>query len=132
MLLAVEFSRRIVSYFSTPSRHANNKVIALSLPYCDNCEKNPRKFSLTFLCQCFVGGLAIAVPGEVRGMYQAWKDHGNLPWKDLVQPTINITLRGFQVPQRMHEAAHVWRYHVESDPGLRYVKKDPHGILYSC
>ena len=66
-----------------------------------------------------LGGLAIAVPGEVRGMYQAWKEHGNLPWKDLVQPTINITSKGFQVPQRMHEAAHIWRYHVESDPGLR-------------
>lgn len=66
-----------------------------------------------------LGGLAIAVPGEIRGMYQAWKEHGNLPWKDLVQPAINITQRGFQVPQRMHEAAHIWRYHVESDPGLR-------------
>ena len=66
-----------------------------------------------------LGGLAIAVPGEVRGMYEAWKKHGKLPWKELVQPTINMTQRGFQVPQRMHQAAHILRYHVESDPGLR-------------
>ncbi len=65
------------------------------------------------------GGLAIAVPGEVRGMYEVWKKYGKLPWRDLVQPAINMTLEGFQVPQRMHEAAHIYRNIVESDPGLR-------------
>ena len=71
-------------------------------------------------CNNLSGGLAIAVPGEIRGMYQVWKEHGSLPWKDLVQPTINLTTKGYQVPQRMHEAAHIWRGHVEADPGLRY------------
>lgn len=66
-----------------------------------------------------IGGLAIAVPGEVRGMYEVWKKYGKLPWRDLVQPAINMTLEGFQVPQRMHEAAHIYRNIVESDPGLR-------------
>eukprot|EP00794_Sanderia_malayensis_P014206 gene14206-15688_t len=66
-----------------------------------------------------IGGLAIAVPGEIRGMYEVWKKYGKLPWHDLVQPAINITTEGFQVPQRMHETAHIFRSAVESDPGLR-------------
>lgn len=43
------------------------------------------------------GGLSIAVPGEVRGSYTAWKEFGKLPWKDLIAPTVNWLKNGFEV-----------------------------------
>ena len=43
------------------------------------------------------GELAVAVPGEVLAMYTAWKTYGILPWKRLVQPTINLATKGYKI-----------------------------------
>ncbi|EDO28033.1 predicted protein, partial [Nematostella vectensis] len=44
-----------------------------------------------------LGGLAVAVPGEVRGLHTAWMEYGKLPWRDLVQPTIDMAKGGFKI-----------------------------------
>lgn len=44
-----------------------------------------------------VGGLAIGVPGEVKGLEEAWRMFGRLPWAELVQPSIEIARNGFKV-----------------------------------
>ncbi|CAN8073566.1 unnamed protein product [Agarophyton chilense] len=36
------------------------------------------------------GGLAIAVPGELRGLYMAHKDWGTLEWKEVVDPVVEV------------------------------------------
>jgi gamma-glutamyltranspeptidase/glutathione hydrolase/leukotriene-C4 hydrolase len=36
------------------------------------------------------GGLAIATPAELKGLYTAWNLYGNLPWASLVQPAITL------------------------------------------
>ncbi|XP_052225167.1 glutathione hydrolase 1 proenzyme-like [Dreissena polymorpha] len=43
------------------------------------------------------GGKAIAIPGEVRGLYEAWKLGGRLPWKQLFQPAIKLCMHGFNL-----------------------------------
>lgn len=43
------------------------------------------------------GGLAIAVPTELKGLYELYKKYGLLEWKDLVQPVIEIAENGFEV-----------------------------------
>ncbi|KCV68596.1 gamma-glutamyltransferase [Fonticula alba] len=43
------------------------------------------------------GGLAVAVPGEVRGMHLAWTKHGRLPWARLVYPSFELAFHGFEV-----------------------------------
>ncbi len=46
------------------------------------------------------GHLASGVPGSVDGMVEAHKKFGSLPWKDLVQPAIDLALTGFPVSER--------------------------------
>lgn len=44
-----------------------------------------------------IGAKAVGVPGTVKGLYRVWKEQGTLPWKDLVQPAIDLASQGFIV-----------------------------------
>ncbi len=46
------------------------------------------------------GHLASGVPGSVDGMVEAHARYGSLPWKDLVQPAIDLALNGFTLTER--------------------------------
>jgi len=46
------------------------------------------------------GHLASGVPGSVDGMAEAHKKYGTLPWKELVQPAIDLALNGFTLTGR--------------------------------
>lgn len=68
-----------------------------------------------------IGPLSIAVPGEIRGLHAAWKKYGKLPWRDLIQPTLDMAENGFRIQLRLHEAAELYREVIEEDPGFRFV-----------
>ncbi len=46
---------------------------------------------------------SIGVPGIVAMLQQAHRLHGKLPWKDLIQPAIELCDNGFMVSQRLHQ-----------------------------
>ena len=48
------------------------------------------------------GHLAHGIPGTVAGLEAAHTKYGTLPWKDLVQPSIDLALNGFTLTK--HEA----------------------------
>ncbi|KAK4461621.1 hypothetical protein QBC42DRAFT_269733 [Cladorrhinum samala] len=43
------------------------------------------------------GGLAVGVPGELRGLDYIHKQYGRLPWKDVVMPAVGVARDGFRV-----------------------------------
>lgn len=67
-----------------------------------------------------VGGRSVGVPGTVRMLELAHKEHGKLPWATLFQPAITLAEGGFKVSARLNTL-------VKADPHL---KKDPVAAAY--
>src|SRR3989304_1101618 len=43
--------------------------------------------------------LSVGVPGTVAGLHLAWKEHGKLPWKRLIDPAITLAHHGFPLSE---------------------------------
>jgi gamma-glutamyltranspeptidase/glutathione hydrolase len=68
---------------------------------------------------------ASGIPGSVDGMIQAHKKYGRLKWAILVQPAINLALKGFKMTKRL--AADINRndsVFKKLNPGKSYLMKD--------
>ena len=50
-----------------------------------------------------VGGRSVGTPGTVKLLYETHQRYGTLPWKDVVQPAIDLARKGFAVSPRLHE-----------------------------
>ncbi|KAH1196522.1 Glutathione hydrolase 1 [Glycine max] len=67
------------------------------------------------------GGLSVAVPGELAGLHEAWKQHGKLPWKRLVKPAEILARRGFKVSPYLHKQMEETESDILEDKGLRSI-----------
>ncbi|KAL4194413.1 hypothetical protein AMTRI_Chr05g68480 [Amborella trichopoda] len=67
----------------------------------------------------FQGGLSVAVPGELKGLHEAWKKYGKRPWKELVQPAIDLAEKGFRVSPFLAYEMEQSEDAISRDPGLR-------------
>lgn len=66
------------------------------------------------------GGLAVAVPLELRGFWLAHQRHGKLDWSRLVEPSIGLAERGFPAHPYLVAALEAQNFTVRP------------GILLSC
>ena len=48
---------------------------------------------------------AVGVPGTVAGLYLAHQKYGKLPWRQLVQPSVNLAKEGFTMPWGLYKEA---------------------------
>jgi len=67
-----------------------------------------------------VGGRAVGVPGTVRMLELAHRQHGKLPWASLFQPAITLADQGFKVSARLNSLL----------ASEKYLKNDPVAAAY--
>ena len=65
-------------------------------------------------------GHAVGVPGMVRMLEAAHRQHGRLPWAQLLVPAITLAEQGFRISPRLHTL-------LQADPHL---KKDPLALRF--
>ncbi|KAK2157688.1 hypothetical protein LSH36_186g00047 [Paralvinella palmiformis] len=73
-----------------------------------------------------LGGLAIAVPGEIAGYAAVHARYGKLSWSELFKPTIELCQQGFVISKNLRKAMVRQEKNVRTQPGLRelFIKDD--------
>lgn len=64
------------------------------------------------------GVLSVAVPGEVAGLYTAWKQHGKLAWKQLVDPAEKLAAEGYEISKYLYKQMNASIIDILADKGL--------------
>ena len=62
-----------------------------------------------------VSGLSVGVPGTLTVLEMAHKEHGKLPWANLMQPAIQLAEQGFKLSPHLHRGLLAENY-LRSDP----------------
>jgi gamma-glutamyltranspeptidase/glutathione hydrolase/leukotriene-C4 hydrolase len=75
------------------------------------------------------GGLSVGVPGEVRGLAEAHKRWGKLPWRRLVQPSVDIAA-GWTVSKELSLRIHLPKFRelLPHNPDWSHIFA-PNGVL---
>jgi gamma-glutamyltranspeptidase/glutathione hydrolase len=80
-----------------------------------------------------VGGLAVGVPGAMRMLELAHRDHGRLPWAKVFAPAIEIAEKGFEVSPRLFQLLNGFKRFASGEDFRRYFYEqsgEPHPIGY--
>ncbi|KAK7281054.1 hypothetical protein RIF29_08710 [Crotalaria pallida] len=67
------------------------------------------------------GGLSVAVPGQLAGLHEAWKQHGKLSWQRLVKPAEILARGGFKISPYLHMQMKASESDILADAGLRSI-----------
>lgn len=65
------------------------------------------------------GGLSVAVPTELKGLFELHKRYGKLPWKELVQPVAEIAANGYKVTNYLARIFEERGDKIKTKPGFK-------------
>lgn len=70
-----------------------------------------------------VGGLAVGVPGELRGLKKAHEAYGKLNWSRLIQPSIDLARKGTPIGKHMFRYMNLKKTNqlIQEDKGLKEI-----------
>ncbi|XP_014477462.1 PREDICTED: gamma-glutamyltranspeptidase 1-like isoform X2 [Dinoponera quadriceps] len=71
------------------------------------------------------GALAVAVPGELAGYWEAHRRFGKLPWMDLFKPSIELCEKGYTLTLVQYDSLGYNKNSIYNDPTLRELFVDP-------
>jgi gamma-glutamyltranspeptidase/glutathione hydrolase len=80
-----------------------------------------------------VGGLAVGVPGALRMLELAHREHGRLPWADLFVPAIELAESGFEISPRLFGLLNGFKRFARGDDFRSYfydASGEPHPVGY--
>ncbi len=80
-----------------------------------------------------VGGLAVGVPGALRMLELAHREHGRLPWAELFAPAIELAESGFEVSPRLFGLLNGFKRFARGEDFRRYfydASGEPHPVGY--
>jgi hypothetical protein len=66
-----------------------------------------------------IGGLAIAVPGELKCLDYIHKTYGTLKWEDLLAPVIELADRGYEIDQASEDVLEENKSRFERHPLMK-------------
>lgn len=81
--------------------------------------------------QAMEGGRSVGVPGLLRMLEAAHREHGRLPWARLLEPTIRLAEHGFAVPRRMAAASAANAESLRRNAGARAYFFDAEGNAWA-
>lgn len=71
------------------------------------------------------GGKSVAVPGEIKGLWELHQNYGSLKWKDLLQPVIELCRSGHEVSRYLENIFRNNEARIFAEPSLRAVYINP-------
>jgi gamma-glutamyltranspeptidase/glutathione hydrolase len=80
-----------------------------------------------------VGGLSVGVPGALRMLELAHREHGRLPWADLFAPAIELAQSGFEISPRLFSLLNGFKRFARGDDFRRHfyaASGEPHPVGY--
>lgn len=74
--------------------------------------------------------LTIAVPGELYAYYEAHSRYGSLGWSYLVQPTLDLCFKGYELTRHQRDALFLNEEMIRKDHLLKQMFVDPETDLF--
>lgn len=65
------------------------------------------------------------MPGELKGLWEFHQRYGTLPWRTLIQPTIDLCRKGHYVSKFFSDVLQLLESDIRKDPGLSEVFLNP-------